>query len=373
MAGKSLDSMLGYTPLLGVIETTVAGIPNPCPPQMMKRTVECVGDAGEYREVSGERRLASTSTYGSSAKAVPMREIAKRQVKLIHTFEKQPINPMDMQRLMSLNSYEQDRGASVIAHNVKNFAKRGQNLRIATTLMTLANGVIYRDSDGVVLPTTSGEDTNLRISFQVPAANQGQLNDGTTTIISASWALPTTDIPTQMIALEERAARVTGYPIQCAWYGKNIAGYLKKNDFISEWLIRNPDINDSWLKAPGQIPDGLLGIKRWIPCYTTNFRSENDTTINAIWGDDNVTFTPGCETAADLDNWWEWLEGSFLIPNTVDIVAAASSLENFKTEYGMFSYGQMAHDPAGLVNYMGDTFLGALKNGLAIYQADVVP
>lgn len=374
MAGKSLESIMGYVPLLGVVRTTVSGIPNPLPKEFMNVTQKCIGDSGVFTQITGERRLATTGQYGGPAKAQAQRSLARVPIKLIHSYESQPITPLTMQQLMSFNKYEQDKGAAVIGYQVREFAKRSQNLRIAATIMLLGTGVIYRDSSGNVLPTSSGSDANLTVSAQIAAAHQGQLLDTTfsgTALIDAKWSLPTTDIPQQIVALDERASQEHGYPLTHIYYGKNVAKYVMNNDFTQDYLVRNPPINTAYVKNSGIIPQGLFG-KTWVPMWLSTFRSSDDATPYSLWDGDLVVFTPDPASGEELEDWWGWAEGSFLVPNTVDLVTTQQGLGAFEMKYGMGAYGQMSHNPPGLINYQFDTFLPYVRNPSVIYQADVV-
>jgi hypothetical protein len=363
--------MLGYQALLGVVQATVSGIKNPLPPAFMRATQKVIGDSGIMTRVTGERRLAGTSTYGSPARVRGLREVARTPVKCISSFESQPIDPLVLHQLMALDKYEQDKGASVIAYQVKEFAKLQQNLRIASAIMMLANGVIYRDSNGTILPTTSGENTSLRISSGMAAAHQGQCDNGTSAIVSASWATQTTNIPQQLVNLQERAAMETGYEISLLFYGKRAATNVMNNDYTLEWLARNPGMNDSWVKNSGLIPQGLFGFT-WVPMWLANFRNEEDDTSYAMWDQDLVVATPSIDNVSEMEEWWGCIEGSTLVPNSIDIVNTQNSLANCELKYGMGAYAQLSHNPVGLVNYQFDVFLHYIRNPDVIWQMDTV-
>lgn len=367
MAGsKTIQQILGYVPLTGLIQATVSGIPNTLPPGFMKKSRDVLGDQGLYTRVTGERRTARVVKYGASAIEQALRTVATVPVKLIHSFQKQPIPPLVMQQLRQYERYEVQRmGMQEVARQVKEFGQLFGNLRIATVQQVLANGSLYVDAGGGLLPNSSGSSETY--SFQMNGNNQNQLNG----VIAASWHLAATNIPNQLVVLEQRAAQLTGYPLKYAIYGANVPTYLTQNDYVIEYLARNPEMKDQWLKNPGVIPQGLFGYT-WIPAYTYYYyKSDVDDTditqANKIWPDDQITFTPEIS-----EQWWEVLEGSYLVPSTLDLLPnAQGAMDAMKMVYGPFAYGQLTHDPPGVCSYMGDTFLPVLRNPDVIFQATV--
>lgn len=39
-----------------------------------------------------------------------------------------------------------------------------------------------------------------------------------------------------------------------------------KADVLKDWWIRHPSQNEYWMET-GEIPDGMFGIKKWVPVY----------------------------------------------------------------------------------------------------------
>lgn len=356
---KSLQQILGYVTLTGTIQATTRGIPNPFPEAFMTKTQDVVGNKGKYTRFTGQRKTARLNKYGGPAYRRNLMPVGEVDVKLFHLYEKITLDPLLMKALRSYDSYEQDRGIQEVGRHVAEFGALFQNANIATTAQVLNSGILYWDADGNLLPSSSGSAESH--SFNMSANNQNQLNG----IITASWALPTTDIPLQLRNLKKRAAQLTGYPLKYAFYGENIPTYLTQNDYVIDYLSRNPSVNVEFLQA-AELGE-LFGLT-WVPVYTSFFEDSADTN-QAIWGADEITFTP--EVSAD---WWEVLEGSYEVPKTIDIVTSAeSAMSSMDTVYGMFSYGKAEHDPPGVSVFMGDTRLPVLKVPDAIYQADVTP
>ncbi|HNX27527.1 MAG TPA: hypothetical protein PKK48_08995, partial [Phycisphaerae bacterium] len=195
--------------------------------------------------------------------------------------------------------------------------------------------------------------------------NKNQLNVfGDGAIISGSWASANTGIITHIKKIKKASKKLTGYEIGCAFYGASIIDYFLANTQVTK-LIANNSATQLVLQG-GEIPDGFLGIKKWYP-MDSSFYEDDDGTIQEIWGDDNITFTP----TPSLE-WFGFLEGSYPVPKTLDIVKdAAAALDNTMQVYGQFSYATLQDDPVSAKQVAGDTFLPVLKVPKAVFQAKV--
>lgn len=328
----------------------------------MTSTRNVIGDSGRYTRLTGERRVARATKYGAAAIRRELRNVATVDVKLMHSFQEQPIPPLVMQQLRNYDNYEvQQMGMQEVSRQVKEFTQQSVNLRIATTILTLANGRLGFDAGGNLLPDSSYGSAIETVTFNMNANNQNQLNG----IIGTSWNLATTDIPLDLRELKERAAQTTGYEIKYAIYGKNIPTYFEQNDHVLDYLSRSPTMREKYLDT-AEIPDGLFGLT-WIPGYVSFFE-DNDGTNQALLDGDKIIFCP------EISNeWWETLEGSYLVPTTINIVTdAAAAIGSMKQTFGMFGYGQVSHNPPTVITYYGDTFLPVIKNPDVVYQADTV-
>lgn len=357
---KSLAQVLGYVTLTGSIQATTRGLPNPFPAGYMRgdKGKKVVGNKGKYTRYTGQRKTARLNKYGSPAKRQTLMPVGEVDVKLFHVFEELSIDPLVMKQLRSKDSYEQDRGMEEVGRQLAEYAALFSNLEIAMLAQLLKNGVHYWDAEGNLLPSSSGAVETF--SYQMSANNQNQLNG----LITASWALNNTDIPLQLRNLKKRSARLTGMPVRKVLYGENIPTYLAQNDFVHEFLIRNPTQNADFLQS-GEI-GSLFGLE-WIPVYEA-FYEDADGTNRDLWDADMCVFTPEPDTS-----WLEWLEGSYELPKSIDIVPSETVMGNFETTYGKFAYAKCGHNPPTATVYTGDTALPVLKVPDAIFQADVTP
>lgn len=358
---KSLEQVLGYVALTGLIQRIKSGIPNPLPEKFMTMTKDVIGDSGRYTQVTGQRKVARSVRYGAAALNRTLKDVAYRDAKLVHGFEQQNLPPLILQRLRQYDNYDLQRmGMLEVARQTKEFVQLFINKRVAASLFALSLGHIYSDINGELLPSSAGavEDAD----FGMSANNQNQLNG----IIAASWALSNTDIPSHIRNIKLQALKSTGYEIKYALYGINVPSYLTQNDYVIDYLARNPAMQTKFLES-ADVPSGLFGLQ-WIPVYLSFFEDQNDTNQTIVSGD-TVIFTPEIS-----DDWWEILQGSYTVPTTINIVAdAAAAANSLKIVYGMAGYSQVTPNPPGIASFYLDTFLPTLKIPDAIFQADVVP
>lgn len=362
---KTLEQVLGSVNLLGLIQGVTQGIPNPLPDAFMTVSKQVLGRTGRYVRVQGQRQTARMVAYGSPAVRRQQKGIDEIDVMLLHSFEEQMIDVLTLQRLRQYDSYEvQNLGEQEVARHAANFAQLFRNLRIATAQQMLATGVVYYDSDGNLLHSSSG--AAVTVSAQMPAGNQTQLNMlGAGSIISASWATATTDIPLQLRNLKSAALKLTGYPLALAIYGKNIPTYMTNNDYVMDYLSRNYPKATPYL-ALNELPD-LFGFQ-WIPAYASFFEDYSSTNRDIV-GDDTVIFCP-----VPSIEWWQVIEGSYQVPNSIDIRPEQFGIASaFRTVFGPFGYSLPAASPPTYISYYGDTFIAIPTVPSALCQADVTP
>jgi hypothetical protein len=358
---KTLEQILGYVYLTGVIQRIQSGIPDVLPSAFNTVKKQILGNQGRYTQTFGTRKTSRRVEYGAPAVAQALLGIESKDVKLLHTLEMITMDPLLLQMLRSYDSYDlQKMGIDELNRQQLEFKQRFDNLRLSTVYSMLSNGAIYFDRLGNLLPTSSG--AYVTVDYGINANNKNQLNG----IISASWANANTDIPSQLRALKLRAAQLTGYPLKYAFYGKNIPSYLTQNNYVLDYLARNPPVAQKFLDQ-AELPDNLFGYT-WVPVYTAFFE-DADGTNQTFFGDDKVVFCPEVNTVT-----YELMEGSYQVPSSFNATQnMASALGSMKTVHGQFSYGVPVHNPPTVQMFFGDTFLPIWKIPDALFTADVTP
>lgn len=366
---KTLQQILGYENLCGIISDPKAAIPDDIlPPSFFNfaGSVKTEGNTGKYTKVDGTRQVARLVQYGSASVRRKLKGVSEKPIVLMHSHEHimHDVNTLNALRAMDSPAL-QERGVQEIDRQTVAFRKYFDMLRLNAVFSILRYGAIYFDGDGQLLPSSTGAVTT--VDFAVDAANQGQLNwDGDGAIIDASWATAGTDIIGHMKELKRAARLTTGYPLAWAFYGDKILEYLLTNTLVKEYLNRNPAMQQSLIA--GEIPDGLFNLK-WRPIGEAFFQDQDGT--DQVWfGDDHIVFTP-----EPSPEWFEWVEGSYQIPTNLGGVYSGGldAANAFSKVYGMFSFASVESDPAGIKHNCGDTFLPTLKVPRAIWIADVTP
>lgn len=359
---QTLQQILGGINKLATVQSVLAGLPNVLPPAFLTPGQRVIGKTLAYDKISGQRQSARTNQYGAPARIVDQLGRTKAAVNMLHTFEAQNHDPLILQNLMRQDSeIIQALAVDEIMRQTREFLARFRNLRLGAVYSMLANGKIWLDGNGNLLFTSSGAVE--AVDYSVPANNQNQING----IISASWATASTDIVGNVNAIKRAALQTTGYPLKHAFYGKNIAGYILGNTNASKLIQSNPALQNA-LYNTGEIPNGFCDLQ-WHPVHES-FGLTGAGSVTEWFGGDAVVFTP--EPTPD---WYELAEGSYLTPSNLGLVApTAESIANSLNQvFGMFNYATVSHNPATIQQFAGDTFLPLLKNGSAVFIADVTP
>ena len=360
---KAIEQVLSAKNLVGLIQGVLAGVPDDLlPPGFWAgggNVKQVDGNIATYFKVEGTRQTARLVHYGAPSVKRSLAGVTEVPVKLLHSFEHQPHTPATMMNLMAEDSEAKQRmGQQTIARQVGDFARLFANLRLSAVYSVLTKGAIYFDGDGNLLPSSSG--AVVTVDYQVPANNQNQLN----TLISAGWSTAGTNIPSDVMNIKAAARQTTGYPLKYAFFGSDIPTWLAGNDYIKEFIFNSQRLTEQI--ATGNVPDGLMGLT-WRPLNEAFFNDSDGT--NQTWASsDAVIFTP-----EPSPEWWEWLEGTYPVPQNLQISSDASSaLSGLAPVAGGFSYAELTTDPPGIKHMAGDTMLPLLKVPAAIFIADVV-
>lgn len=358
----AIEQVLGFTPIMQMIEAIKPGIPNPLPPGFMNVTDRVENNVAVIHRTYGQRRLATNVPYGAPAVQAPQVKIDQVPVILAHYFEMVRMSPVVLAKLRAFDKYEFNRGKEMVALQMKNFVQRFVNTRIAASMSMLVNGKLWFNSAGNMLPSSSGADAARTVDAGISANHQSQLNG----IVGTSWSTTTADILTDINQIKFQSLKDTGYEIKYAFYGLNIPAYLSQNDYVKYFLARDSAFNAEYLRN-GHIPDGLFDLK-WIPIFTGFFEDQDGTNQNIVANNDLVVFTPD-----PSPDWWGVVEGGYPVATTTDIQSdLMSALNSLDWKTGMFAFSNVALNPASLDMYHGDTFLPYLKLPDCVYQLDAV-
>lgn len=360
---KTLEQILGYENLIGVLNDPAGGVPTDIiDPRFLSLTRQVVGNMAKWDISPSTRRTAATTNYGTPARQSTKTSIGSRSAKCIHAFNMEPHDAATLTMLRQFDSPDvQTRGQQLIDAQTANFRLKLNNLRVSSVYSALRYGEIYLDGNGELLPSASSAVQT--VDLQVPAANKGNLGG----LVTADWNVASTDIPGNISGIVSAGRKGSGTAIRHAYYGKAIPSYFAANNYYKE-LLRADAVLATSLRS-GTIPKGFGNQQiEWHPINDAFF--EDSTGVNRDWfPDDFVVFTP--EPSKD---WYEMIEGSYEVPTTLGEVGgdANALVSAFKTTHGMFSFAKIDHNPSGIHHFMGDTFLPVFKVPNAVWIANTV-
>lgn len=367
--GMTVEQLIGLPALLGLMNETTSGLPDPLPPEFEEPSREVTGNSARLFIGYGQRKTPKAIKYGAPPVGAALEPLASKDVILLSFHEKQPLDPITFMRLHDFDNYNmQKMGAGEVARQVGLFKTKFDNARKVVKWSNFLHGAIYLDSEGNLLPTSSGAATDWTLDMGVAAGHKTQLNfDGNGDIIADLWSDTTAaNIPGQIEALQVAAAKETGLEVTEALYGRLIPGYIRKNTFMQNYLQYDPGMYKTFNRST-TLPAGLLGLN-WHPMQKAFF--EDSSEVNqSMWAADIVTFTP----KPNVGGWWEKILGSQVIPNTLDVQAQTHKdiMANARHVHGQFAYCRYTVDPIGMMNNIGDNFLYCIRNPKAVWIATI--
>jgi hypothetical protein len=372
-----LDQLLSYVALGKPIEKVKNGIPDPLPEFSAIKGTAAIGDVKRFMTYRGTRLTAKRVEYNAPSLRGTHTAIGEQDVKCLTAKENLPIDGSMLIKMRSMDKYQADMGKDWLAITTRNFTTLFDNLRKAQRWMILANGTTYFDSNGNLLPSSAGALAvgagSIDISVAAGHKNQGTDSAGNA-IIDISWDNSQSNIPLQLETFQQEQMFQTGFDIEYALYSKEIPSYFSTNDFCLDYLARNPTFNDAFVMrgkdGQGTLPDGLFGIKRWIPTNRVFYDTEdaNGTlTHRQIFPANSLTLCP-----KPNQDWYEQVEGTTLVPTTFNATAdLGSAIASGRLVEGMWGYGLPQGDPFGATLFYGDVFLAFVKNPDVLWNLTV--
>jgi hypothetical protein len=355
----SVSQLLEWVPLTEAVETVKTGIPKVLPPEFWTLTEDVSGYKARLVEYQGTRRVARVTPYGSPPRQVEHLPLGDRPVILLHTNEEIAFRDELVRILREWDEYKPQQKFAVqeIARQGEGFRQRFENLEIAAVTKTVADGRLYFDADGNLLPTSSGAD--LTVDQLIPSGNR--------LTVSNSWATAATDIVTYINTLKNTAVQTTGYPLKYAIYGQNIPGYFNNNTSIQNYWWRNQQFSNDWLNT-GRVPERMLELI-WVPAQQA-FWEDQTGTVQSIFPADQVTFTPEITAAT-----WTFYRGSKLVPTqTGPFPDAEAAIRSTQEVFGRGRYAKIPlEEPTKIIDVGFDTFLPRIKQPSAWFFVDTTP
>ena len=366
----SVEAYLSMECIQGVMDVIVPGLPQPLPAAYYQ-AVDKDGMQWGTDLTVGQRQLAPMVPSDAPSPKVDKQPLDQRQFKMLTPKFHDVLNPAQLMQLRALGATQQDTMAKKwVARTVKDNLQRLENTRIACVHRVLCgSGILYVDKDGNLLSSSSGAVVTINQAPPTVNTLRGKLIDGSTNIIGTSWDNTAATIPADVQLILKTAVQRTGYKPTTAIYGPNIPFYLMGNTAIKGLF---PGVVQALATAfaMGAIPDGFLGIQKWIPGaeafwidHTGYYAGQNPTTdeyaaaMHSEVGNDSLVLLPDANAG-----FYELAQGQMPVPVSNDILGATEDViqAGFVLTQGKYGYAYITKDPVGVKLVYGDTFLPAI-------------
>jgi len=272
-------------------------------------------------------------------------------------------------RRLGGNPNEVDRtGQQYVYKQQEIIAQRFRNTREFLCRSVLKGGLGLKMTGEDWVPTEYGSGM-FNIDFQVPAGNKSQLDMlGDGSIIDASWATASTDIPTHCIKISEAHQRLHGRPLEHAWIRSGtFNSRVLQNDKIKAAAGTSNIVWKSWERSTYVDPvfgnrdagfDVVLHALPWLTWHLYDGVLTVDGTITPLITADHVHFLPSPDSS-----WIGGVNGSEMVRETV--VQAADE------RFGMQAWTEPSTQPSGFELLAVDNFLPTLYVPKCITDATV--
>lgn len=338
MAGSAILSILTPSVVTKIVSTIRA------PGSILSRHFGWNVGGGNVGTVQGKtytydiydhvRDVARGRIPGSASGSISMNPVGNVSISLAKSAEK---IMMDYNALLQIRTLGENAGSRDIAgkryieRQAKTLRQRQDNFREFVAAGALSYGGTYGfwivNDD--LIPTFS-TSAQIQVDHRIPTANKligtafapGLVLDGSTNLIDASWAVSSTDIPRQLLAIDAGLQGQAGNPLKHIIVNNTVWSNVIANDKVralagtsntpfaeySKLAVKNPDGTDA-----GVFAATLKGLPQfeWLICNSKiKLATTSGTTIaeQRVVQDDYATFM------IENDNSWiQMIEGSEIV------------------------------------------------------------
>lgn len=355
--------------LTAIVQERVNGVPEDVlPGGFLNLTTPISGDRDSYVRTTGTSGMAPITSYDAASGLEQLSGTETIPFVCMNVRRHFVIDNSDVARLKnSTEATAQRISLARITNSIERITSRIRGSLVGS-IYSMLTGFQRYDSDGNMLdPNVAGDN---RHDYGIAAGHKDQLDwDGNGAIIGTKWDTTSSTPISDIAAIKVAARKETGLPISTAMYGSNIHGYLLSNTALQQTINGNPNFASSF--AGGTIPQGFLGINRWLPISEAFAEAHTSTDSSRsfidFFGANTVIFMP--EVSRE---WYTLYQGSYEVPTSLGIDGGAfEAMNRASTAFGPASYATTTTDPFGVKVIMVNTWFPALLNPKAIFIADV--
>ena len=359
----ALQDIFAYRNISEGIERVKTGVPNPLKavPEFENVTEEVFGNETTYATDYGDRRIVQRVEYGAGSRARSQKKVGAQSIIMPSFAEHILIEQELLLRLRNQNDLmAAEKAQKRIAKFLKDQKTRFENNAITHTVQMLSKGAYWYDASGNLLQSSSGAvDT---VDFGIPSGNKTDIGGR----IDVSWANAAANIFQHIELFKKKQGQDTGREIEYCFYGINIPKYIYLNTSMKQYFQFNPIYFQAFSQNSGAIPDGFMGIRKWIPMRDTFFENDAESKTQ-MWSDDLAVFAPAID-----NNVYTRFKGSTLAPTNMGVqTGSQTSIDTGELVYGMGGYSIFLADPVAVKVVMFDCGVPVWKNPLDLLQATV--
>ncbi len=269
------------------------------------------------------------------------------------------------------------RGQDYVRRQVEYATQRFRNARefMVSRIPRGGFGVILSGEDWILTEYTDANAT-FTVGYQVPSANQDQLELGTgADVIDAPWSDPSARIINQILGVEKAMERLNGWPVRHIWINGTTFSWLLENIQLQNVggtayrIFESLSRRESDADGKGFPSTGFDVVFRGLPLQTfhvyngvLNVNEDVDSTAAA----DSSLFIPDGKaifTPEPSSEWIGGIEGSEIV--------AENLMDSGKEVFGFHNWSTRCIDPAGWEMKFLDNFVPALYIPSAMCYATV--
>lgn len=317
---------------------------------------------GSYDVFNASRELATGSVPGTPPTMRKPQKVGRVPFTIPRAHEKMPLTDEDLVNRRAIGqavTVVDSMGENYIMRQKRYLAQLVANMIEFQTAAMMRGTYTYDQQGDELRQGFSGGDHT--IDFQIPTTNKNQLNG----IIGVSWATASTDIPTDIMEINQACNDGTGLGIEHAVTNGFTYGYFLNNDKIKAQAgTSNTPFQSYERTGPGTYAVVFRAIP-WLQFHVVDYSlsiwdGSAQTDPTRLIANDQVTFFPTPSPA-----WCQYLNGGEVITE------GPNGTREFRT--GFYAYGYPQWEPSGwnLCTVMNG--FPALYIPGAIFNADVTP
>lgn len=321
------------------------------------------GDTIEMTYFSADKEPAPLNAKGAAARTQTPRGAKKYYHTPIHVFNELTIPLASVVNMRQAETQMLDqKGMQELQRQFELFGGRQQITKAVALAKALTDGVVYADTNGAILESSSG--AALTIDLQVAAGHKSQLNyNGGGNLITAAWDVAGTKILSHLDSIRVAAEAENAEQPKHVWLP----------DVAKTWLRANTEIA-AFIQGGGAsqeyVDRALQGSFMDLAGYTFHFYNGTYTAADGT----TKPFIPLTKAiiTPDLGNWFRYYETDELVPTQTGIFQSLQeAMGATQTVFGDFAYAAINHNPPKLSLFLGTNFLWAFANVNSVWMPTV--